>query len=78
MTTEEFDEKFSRLEKAHDYIMDKIEAITSLESENDEGFEEFMNLMESVSESIEKMCALVDKAMDELDDEDSSDTEENK
>lgn len=72
MTTEEFDEKFSRLEKAHDYIMDKIEAITSLESENDEGFEEFMNLMESVSESIEKMCALVGKAIDEFDEGDEA------
>ena len=77
MTTEEFDEKFSRLEKAYYYIMDKIETINSLESENDEGFEEFVSLMESASESIEKMCALVDKAMDELDDEDSGDTEEN-
>lgn len=72
MTTEEFDEKFSRLEKAYDYIMDKIEAINSLESENDEGFEEFMNLMESASESIEKMCVLVGKAIDEFDEGDEA------
>ena len=77
MTEEEFDEKFARLRNAYDEIMKRMDAINYSEIDIDDDFDEFMDLMDDASDSIDKMCALVDKAFDELDDEDSSDTEEN-
>lgn len=75
MTKEEFNKKFAQLEKAHEKIMAKMDAINSSKIDIDD---EFMDLMDDASDSIDKMCALVDRAFDELNNEDSSDTEENK
>lgn len=75
MTKEEFNKKFAQLEKAHEKIMTKMDAINSSKIDIDD---EFMDLMDDASDSIDKMCALVDRAFDELNNEDSSDTEENK
>ena len=75
MTKEEFNKKFAQLEKAHEKIMAKMDAINSSKIDIDD---EFMDLMDDASDSIDKMCALVDRAFDELNNEDASDTEENK
>lgn len=76
MTEEEFNKKFARLEKAYEKIMAKMDAIDF--NHSDDIDDEFMDLMDDASDSIDKMCALVDRAFDELNNEDSSDTEENK
>ncbi|MCH5283912.1 MAG: hypothetical protein J1E59_09715 [Treponema sp.] len=76
MTKEEFNKKFARLEKAHEKIMAKMNAIDF--NHSDDIDDEFMDLMDDASDSIDKMCALVDRAFDEVNNEDSSDTEENK
>ena len=77
MTEEEFDEKFAKLQNAYDEIMKRMDSIDSSEIDIDDDFDEFMDLMDDAADSIDKMCALVDKAMDGLGDEDSGDTEEN-
>lgn len=72
MTEEEFNKKFARLEKAYEKIMAKMDAIDfdgSDDIDDDAEMDELTRLMDEGSNTLDKMCDLLDAYVD------SSDTE---
>ncbi|MCH5283910.1 MAG: hypothetical protein J1E59_09705 [Treponema sp.] len=72
MTEEEFNKKFARLEKAYEKIMAKMDAIDfngSDDIDDDAEMDELTRLMDEGSNTLDKMCVLLDAYVD------SSDTE---
>ena len=72
MTEEEFNKKFARLEKAYEKIMAKMDAIDfdgSEDIDDDAEMDELTRLMDEGSNTLDKMCDLLDAYVD------SSDTE---
>ena len=72
MTEEEFNKKFARLEEAHEKITAKMDAIDfngSDDIDDDAEMDELTRLMDEGSNTLDKMCDLLDAYVD------SSDTE---
>ena len=72
MTEEEFNKKFARLEKAYEKIMAKMDTIDfngSDDIDDDAEMDELTRLMDEGSNTLDKMCDLLDAYVD------SSDTE---
>lgn len=70
MTEEEFNKKFARLEKAYEKIMAKMDAIDfdgSDDIDNDAEMDELTRLMDEGSNTLDKMCDLLDAYVDSND-----------
>lgn len=72
MTEEEFNKKFARLEKAYEKIMAKMDAIDfdgSDDIDDDAEMDELTRLMDEGSNTLDKMCDLLDAYVDSNDTE---------
>lgn len=70
MTEEEFNKKFARLEKAYEKIMAKMDAIDfdgSDDIDDDAEMDELTRLMDEGSNTLDKMCDLLDAYVDSND-----------
>ena len=70
MTEEEFNNKFARLEKAYEKIMAKMDAIDfngSDDIDDDAEMDELTRLMDEGSNTLDKMCDLLDAYVDSND-----------
>ena len=70
MTEEEFNNKFARLEKAYEKIMAKMDAIDfdgSEDIDDDAEMDELTRLMDEGSNTLDKMCDLLDAYVDSND-----------
>ena len=74
MTEEEFNNKFARLEKAYEKIMAKMDAIDfngSDDIDDDAEMDELTRLMDEGSNTLDKMCDLLDAYVDSNDAEEA-------
>lgn len=74
MTEEEFNKKFARLEKAYEKIMAKMDAIDfngSDDIDDDAEMDELTRLMDEGSNTLDKMCDLLDAYVDSNDAEEA-------
>ena len=70
MTEEEFNKKFARLEKAYEKIMAKMDTIDfngSDDIDDDAEMDELTRLMDEGSNTLDKMCDLLDAYVDSND-----------
>ena len=70
MTEEEFNKKFARLEKAYEKIMTKMDTIDfngSDDIDDDAEMDELTRLMDEGSNTLDKMCDLLDAYVDSND-----------
>ena len=70
MTEEEFNKKFARLEKAYEKIMAKMDTIDfngSDDIDDDAEMDELTRLMDEGSNTLDKMCDLLDAYVDSSD-----------
>lgn len=74
MTEEEFNKKFARLEKAYEKIMAKMDTIDfngSDDIDDDAEMDELTRLMDEGSNTLDKMCDLLDAYVDSNDAEEA-------
>ena len=68
MTVEEFEKKFAELTKKHDELEKKFDKLND-NPDIDEVFDKQFELLIKMSDSIDQMSALLDKAMVEVENE---------
>lgn len=70
MTVEEFEKKFAELTKKHDELEKKFDKLNdNPDIDIDEAFDKQFELLIKMSDSIDQMSALLDKAMEEAENE---------
>ncbi len=68
MTVEEFEKKFAELTKKHDELEKKFDMLNG-NSDIDKVFDMQFELFNKMADSIDQMSALLDKAMEEAENE---------